>query len=66
MDFEKLGIFYMGRPRQPVRSKLMKTPLLYKSKNLTTHAVCVGMTVSGKTAFASAFCRKPPGRRAAI
>ena len=50
MDFEKLGIFYMGRPRQPGQKQVQENSLLlYKSKNLTTHAVCVGMTGSGKT-----------------
>jgi hypothetical protein len=48
-DYEKLGAFYLGKTfdlalRQP-RDEL----LLYKSKDLTTHAVCVGMTGSGKT-----------------
>ncbi len=43
MDFEKLGVFYLGRV---VGSS---TPLLYDSKDLVTHAVCVGMTGSGKT-----------------
>lgn len=40
-DFEKLGVFYMGRTEQG--------PLLLDSKDLVTHAVCVGMTGSGKT-----------------
>src|SRR5436190_15802749 len=48
-DYEKLGSFYLGREydieaKQP-RDKL----LLYDSKDLVTHAVCVGMTGSGKT-----------------
>ncbi|HYZ85858.1 MAG TPA: DUF87 domain-containing protein, partial [Bryobacteraceae bacterium] len=42
-DFEKLGVFYLGRTVQD------KQPLLYESKDLVTHAVCVGMTGSGKT-----------------
>ena len=42
-DFEKLGVFYLGR----VKSK--DDLLLYDSKDLVTHAVCVGMTGSGKT-----------------
>jgi hypothetical protein len=40
-DFEKLGVFYLGRTEQG--------PLLLDSKDLVTHAVCVGMTGSGKT-----------------
>jgi hypothetical protein len=40
-DFEKLGAFYLGREKEHT--------LLYDSKDLVTHAVCVGMTGSGKT-----------------
>jgi hypothetical protein len=42
-DFEKLGVFYLGR------QKSSDDLLLYASKDLVTHAVCVGMTGSGKT-----------------
>src|SRR5215213_5329914 len=42
-EFEKLGVFYLGRP------KTKASLLLYESKDLVTHAVCVGMTGSGKT-----------------
>lgn len=42
-DYEKLGVFYLGRERDSGAT------LLYESKHLTTHAVCVGMTGSGKT-----------------
>jgi hypothetical protein len=42
-EFEKLGVFYLGR------SKSTDDLLLYDSKDLVTHAVCVGMTGSGKT-----------------
>jgi hypothetical protein len=42
-DYEKLGAFYLGRERDSGAT------LLYESKHLTTHAVCVGMTGSGKT-----------------
>ena len=50
MDFEKLGIFYLGRPHEPGQTEALENDtLLVKSKNLTTHAVCVGMTGSGKT-----------------
>lgn len=48
-DFEKLGVFYLGKPVDPVTGKAADTPLLYESKDLVTHAVCVGMTGSGKT-----------------
>lgn len=49
-DFEKLGMFYLGKTVNPETKKLEKSNLLlYESKNLATHAVCVGMTGSGKT-----------------
>lgn len=46
--FEKQGSFYLGKFYDAKTGKVDK-PLLYSSKNLTTHAVCVGMTGSGKT-----------------
>src|SRR5262245_46561447 len=48
-DFEKLGVFYLGRVCDPKTSKPRADLLLYDSKDLVTHAVCVGMTGSGKT-----------------
>jgi hypothetical protein len=48
-DFEKLGAFYLGRSYDLVRKKPKGELLLYESKDLVTHAVCVGMTGSGKT-----------------
>jgi hypothetical protein len=47
-NFEKLGIFYLGRQTGPGTAKAGPL-LLYDSKDLLTHAVCVGMTGSGKT-----------------
>jgi hypothetical protein len=48
-DFEKLGVFYLGKPVDVGTQKQADVPLLYESKDLVTHAVCVGMTGSGKT-----------------
>ena len=48
-DFEKLGVFYLGRPYDLAQKKPREGLLLYDSKDLVTHAVCVGMTGSGKT-----------------
>ncbi|MFN2515788.1 MAG: ATP-binding protein [Pyrinomonadaceae bacterium] len=48
-DFEKLGAFYLGRPFDLKTKKPKNGLLLYDSKDLLTHAVCVGMTGSGKT-----------------
>jgi len=48
-DFEKLGAFYLGAAYDAEREAVGEELLLYDSKDLTTHAVCVGMTGSGKT-----------------
>jgi hypothetical protein len=47
--FEKLGLFYLGKTADPASQATTKDYLLYDSKDLLTHAVCVGMTGSGKT-----------------
>lgn len=51
-DYEKLGAFYLGRVVDPATGKPTDTPLLYDSKDLTTHGVIIGMTGSGKTGLA--------------
>jgi hypothetical protein len=48
-DNEQLGKFYLGRKHDLASRETSAEPLLYDSKDLTTHAVCVGMTGSGKT-----------------
>ena len=48
-DFEKLGVFYLGRPYDISKRAAEQGIVLYDSKDLLTHAVCVGMTGSGKT-----------------
>jgi hypothetical protein len=48
-DYEKLGSFYLGRVYDLETQEAKDELLLYDSKDLTTHAVCVGMTGSGKT-----------------
>ena len=48
-DIEGLGVFYLGRGYDLAARKPTDEPLLYDAKDLTTHAVCVGMTGSGKT-----------------
>jgi len=48
-NFEKLGVFYLGRAYDLRKKKQKDDLLLYDSKDLVTHAVCVGMTGSGKT-----------------
>ncbi|MBX3452728.1 MAG: ATP-binding protein [Planctomycetaceae bacterium] len=48
-DYEKLGVFYLGREYDLAARQPRDGLILYESKDLTTHAVCVGMTGSGKT-----------------
>lgn len=49
MDFERLGVFYLGREVDAAGMQPTDQVLLYDSSDLTTHAVIVGMTGSGKT-----------------
>ena len=48
-DLDQLGSFYLGRRHDLAAGKTLAEPVLYDSTDLTTHAVCVGMTGSGKT-----------------
>lgn len=48
-SFENLNAFYLGREYDPTQRQDLPNYLLYDSKDLLTHAVCVGMTGSGKT-----------------
>ena len=47
--YEKLGLFYLGRELDLATHTPAQVPLLFKSKDLTTHAAIIGMTGSGKT-----------------
>ncbi len=48
-DYEKLGVFYLGRSYDLAKKSKKEGLILYDSKDLVTHGVCVGMTGSGKT-----------------
>ncbi len=48
-DYEKLGLFYLGRPWDLDTGAPQPGAVLYDSRDLLTHALCVGMTGSGKT-----------------
>ncbi len=48
-DFEKLGVFYLGRRWDTAQGKTTEDAVLYDSKDLVTHVGCFGMTGSGKT-----------------
>ncbi len=47
--YEKLGQFYLGKTFDLSTRTLRDELVLYDSKDLTTHAVIIGMTGSGKT-----------------
>ena len=47
--FEKLSAFYLGREYDLAKRKMTDDLLMYDAKDLCTHAMCVGMTGSGKT-----------------
>jgi len=49
LDFEKLGAFYLGKRIDDDTGALTDDLVLYDAKDLTTHAVIIGMTGSGKT-----------------
>ena len=47
--YEKPAAFYLGRAYDLPQRKLQNDPIVYDAKDLTTHAVIIGMTGSGKT-----------------
>ena len=49
MNYEQLGLFYLGRRYDAATRQRTNEPVLYDSSDLLTHAVCIGMTGSGKT-----------------
>ncbi|GAB4113728.1 MAG: DUF87 domain-containing protein [Acidobacteriota bacterium] len=49
MEFEQLGVFYLGKEYDPHTGTTSGRLVLYDSRDLTTHAVVLGMTGSGKT-----------------
>jgi hypothetical protein len=48
-DFERLGAFYLGKAFDLEKQASTDELVLYDSGDLTTHAVIIGMTGSGKT-----------------
>ncbi len=46
---ERLGSFYLGAEYDLAAGQPLNTPVNYDARDLTTHAVCLGMTGSGKT-----------------
>ncbi|HRD54814.1 MAG TPA: DUF87 domain-containing protein, partial [Parachlamydiaceae bacterium] len=62
-DIDKVDAFYLGKIIDPLTEKATDALLQYDSKNLTTHAICVGMTGSGKTGLGIAFLEEAALRR---
>ena len=48
-DYEKLGLFYLGKRYDLASNARLDDLILYDSRDLLTHAVVLGMTGSGKT-----------------
>mgnify|MGYP005842261891 CR=1 FL=1 len=46
---ERLGSFYLGAEYDLETGQRLDAPVNYDARDLTTHAVCIGMTGSGKT-----------------
>ncbi len=47
---ERQATFYLGKEYDPQTQRVLDDkPVMYDSRDLTTHAVCIGMTGSGKT-----------------
>jgi hypothetical protein len=46
---EKIGAFYIGREYDLEKGERTAEHIMYDARDLTTHAVCLGMTGSGKT-----------------
>jgi hypothetical protein len=51
-DFEKLGVFYLGREYDLATQARQDALMLYDSRDLVTHGAIIGMTGSGKTGLA--------------
>jgi hypothetical protein len=46
---ERLASFYLGQEYELAEAEMLEEPVHYDARDLTTHAVCLGMTGSGKT-----------------
>ena len=46
---EKLGSFFLGSEYDLEKGEITGEQINYDARDLTTHAVCIGMTGSGKT-----------------
>ncbi len=55
VDYEKLKLFYIGKEKIDDENTV---PLVYKNKDLRTHAAIIGMTGSGKTGLGISLLEK--------
>ncbi len=51
-SYEKLGSFYLGKKFDLSQRKLLDEIVNYDAKDLTTHAMCVGMTAAVRPGYA--------------
>ncbi|MEN6478905.1 MAG: DUF87 domain-containing protein, partial [Anaerolineales bacterium] len=50
LDIERQASFYLGKQYDLEKGQVIDdAPVMYDARDLTTHAVCIGMTGSGKT-----------------
>src|SRR4030042_4792076 len=49
---EKAASFYLGKEYDVAKRQVLPEAVLYDARGLTTHAICLGMTGSGKTGLA--------------
>ncbi len=61
--FEKLASFYLGRHYDLDQGEMTDDLLMYDAKDLCTHAMCVGMTGSGKTGLCISLLEEAGARR---
>src|ERR1044072_7915365 len=59
-DYEKLGLFYLGKRFDLASNTRQDDLILYDSRDLLTHAVGLGLTGSGKPAPATPLIEEPP------
>lgn len=48
-EFEKLGVFYLGRKIDSSSGQLTSQPVFYRDHDLTTHAIIVGTVASASS-----------------
>ena len=57
---ERLGSFFLGAEYDLKAGERTENPINYDARDLTTHAVCVGMTAAAKPDCVSACWKRQP------